>query len=262
MVERIFFELPDNVKLSGTKYGSGKDKILFTPGLCSDDRVYQKFLQGLSERGFTVYSFSYRGTGSPGQFDISQNLIDLEHVAKQLAGDGKIAIVAHSLGASLTLKLADKSPQTISSAYLLAPYLGISLMPSPLRISYRLVKPIWKWPLINTLGIGIGILIAKSKGYKFGKRALDIIMDTAKMEIGIPQIPHVVVAPDKDRMLGRKHYKLRDLNYSEIAAGLRHSFNIKDRFLNIKGKKPFAEDCLPALTASIAAFFEKHPVGC
>jgi pimeloyl-ACP methyl ester carboxylesterase len=262
MVERIFFELPGNVRLSGTKYGKGKDKILFAPGFCADDRIYQRFLQELSERGYTVFTFSYRGTGSSGQFDIDQNLLDLEQVAKQLAGEGKIAVVGHSFGASLTLKLAKKSPQTISSAYLMAPYFGVSFMPSPMRISYKIVKPIWRLPVLNSIGVGIGIIVAKAKGYKFGSRALEIIMDTASMKVELPEVPHVVVSPGRDSMLGRRHYTFRHPEYSEMANKLRHSFNKKDHFLNIKGRRPFAQDCLDMLTSSIADFIEKHQKTC
>jgi pimeloyl-ACP methyl ester carboxylesterase len=262
MVETIFFELPGNVRLTGTKFGNGSKKILFAPGLCPDDKFYQKFLYELSERGFTVFTFSYRGTGSSGQFDLDQNLLDLEQVAKQLAGEGKIALVGHSLGASLTLKLAKKSPQTISSAYLMAPYFGVSFMPSPMRISYKIVKPIWRFPVLYSIGQAIGLVIAKIKGYRFGTRAFKIIMDIASIKIEMPEVPHVLVAPGRDYMFGKRHYKMRDLNYSEMANGLRHSFNKKDRFLNINGKKPFAQDCLVLLTESIAGFIGQYPNGC
>jgi pimeloyl-ACP methyl ester carboxylesterase len=252
MIKPISFEMPGNVRIAGTMYTSekSKGKILFVPGLRTDNWIYNDFLSELADKGFTVYTVNFRGTGlSAGKYDVQQNLLDLECVAKQLAVDGKIALVGHSLGAGLSLNVAKKYPEIISSAYVLGPYLGISFRPTIERIGHKLIGPIWQRPVIKPVCKSIAHIVSNMKGHKFGNRAFEIVMDVANFEVELPDVPHAFVIPSRDITVGKKRHNLRGKDYSHVAKGMRHTFNTDENI-----HRQFAQDCLLPLVTSIAGF--------
>lgn len=135
-VERIVFKVPERrgsdrrIQLEGLVLepnGHSKGTILFVQGLPGGNGI-AGFLEPLAEE-FTLVTYRHRGIGeSEGR--ISRHGGDDVINVLGVSGVRKAALVAHSMGAAFALQAAAESPRSVSSVYLINPYLGPDFLPA------------------------------------------------------------------------------------------------------------------------------------
>jgi predicted alpha/beta hydrolase len=103
------FAATDGFTLHGTLYEGGADAILVASALGVKRRYYDAFAQSAVARGFTVFTFDYRGIGdsrpkSLRGFHASMHdwgALDLPAAIDQLKGARSITLVGHSAGGQI-----------------------------------------------------------------------------------------------------------------------------------------------------------------
>jgi len=103
------FAATDGFTLHGTLYEGGADEILIASALGVKRRYYDAFAQAAVARGFTVFTFDYRGIGesrpsSLRGFKASMHdwgALDLPAAIDQLKGARSITLVGHSAGGQI-----------------------------------------------------------------------------------------------------------------------------------------------------------------
>ena len=114
--EDIFIDTADGLKLHGWKLhadvqqveGKTAGNILFFHGNGDNVSTQLPNTFWLAKAGYDVYVFDYRGYGrSQGEAELDAVITDMElmiaHVVNQLAGDEKLIVMGHSLGASMSI---------------------------------------------------------------------------------------------------------------------------------------------------------------
>jgi len=103
------FAATDGFTLHGTLYEGGADAILIASALGVKRRYYDAFAHAAVARGFTVFTFDYRGIGesrpsSLRGFNASMHdwgALDLPAAIDQLKGARSITLVGHSAGGQI-----------------------------------------------------------------------------------------------------------------------------------------------------------------
>ncbi len=114
--EDIFIDTADGLKLHGWKLhadvqpleGKTAGNILFFHGNGDNVSTQLPNTFWLAKAGYDIYVFDYRGYGrSQGEAELDAVITDMElmiaYVANQLAGDEKLIVMGHSLGASMSI---------------------------------------------------------------------------------------------------------------------------------------------------------------
>lgn len=270
-VEKHFFNVPESresdrrIQLEGLvlEPHSPKGKLIFVQGFQGSFGFYEEFLRQLAER-FVVITYYQRGTGNSEGSLIAQGGNDLVSIIASEGvkeKDGKVAVVAHSMGAAFSLQAAAKAPETILSAYLINPYLGSEFLPGTRRYG-----PAVLWALSHT---GIVTVAARTVPSERWQHKLGLLIRSNKMaKIKVPKglhgIPAAFALADYDQVLGtvnnerRYDYLVRKVKES-VPEAKDFSFTIRglNHFLTAPGEGwPFARRASTTFISSVVKFAE------
>jgi pimeloyl-ACP methyl ester carboxylesterase len=113
----------DGGELAYLQQGSGNARLLFVHGWQADHTVWDDVIAGLGPAGQSV-AVDLRGSGSSngagGPHSLERFAADLRELVDAL-GVGPVVVVAHSMGATVALRLAVDAPETVSGLILIAP---------------------------------------------------------------------------------------------------------------------------------------------
>lgn len=105
-------------------HGRGSVRALLLHGWFDDGRVFETVLAALDPEVFKIAVMDYRGYGDssamPGPFDISTAAVDAEQLADHL-GWGQFAVIGHSMGGKVALRLAANRPTRVTRILALTP---------------------------------------------------------------------------------------------------------------------------------------------
>jgi pimeloyl-ACP methyl ester carboxylesterase len=117
------FRASDGAELAYLEQGSGNARLLFVHGWQADHTVWDDVISGLGPEMQSV-AVDLRGSGSSNGASGPRNLerfaADLRELVDAL-GSGPVVAVAHSMGATVALRLAVDAPETVSGLILIAP---------------------------------------------------------------------------------------------------------------------------------------------
>ena len=117
------FRASDGAELAYLEQGSGKARLLFVHGWQADHSVWAEVISGLGPRAQSV-AVDLRGSGSSngacGPRNLERFAADLRELVDAL-GIGPVVVVAHSMGATVALRLALDAPEAVSGLILIAP---------------------------------------------------------------------------------------------------------------------------------------------
>ncbi len=228
-----------DISLEGTifepKYEKPDSLIIFTPGISSTYRDYQKFLlEPLAEEA-RVLTYNLRGHGkSEGKFDPPILVEDLENIVKQQVTP--VVLLGQSIGAGISAAAA-KTQGNVCGVYMINPYLDPEFL-SDTQLKYVSLAQKSTYTGLPTLIDPI--LHHLFKGFHNRRPIRDFgSLKKVKLSESIDDIPISWIISDKDEVLGtidnQEHYsKIRQilsLHYpnstdrSELAQGLNHCLN-------------------------------------
>jgi lysophospholipase len=132
---------------------SFKADLLLLNGRTEFMEKYAETIGELNGRGFTVFSFDWRGQGLSSRAlanrhkghveDFSQYLADLDRFVAQvvcLRRQGSLIALAHSMGGHLLLRYLHEHPKMVDRAVLSAPMIDIATFPLPRILARWLVQ--------------------------------------------------------------------------------------------------------------------------
>lgn len=116
--------------------GKGEIAILFVPGFAVGPRLYRHFVPYFAERGFACKAMRLPGFGDPLERAAQVTRADWLNAVRAAAetlreGRAAVWIVAHSLGAAVTVRLLQDSNVPVDGVILLAPLIEVSDERSP-----------------------------------------------------------------------------------------------------------------------------------
>lgn len=116
--------------------GEGDVAILFVPGFASPPALYRHFVSHFADLGFACRAMRLPGFGETVEQAAEVTRADwIEAVRREAAGlredRDRVWIVAHSLGAAITLRALHDDPELADGLVLLAPLLRVSAARSP-----------------------------------------------------------------------------------------------------------------------------------
>jgi alpha-beta hydrolase superfamily lysophospholipase len=122
--------------------GQPKAVIAIVHGLGSHSALFNKAVQYLRDRGYTIYAFDLRGHGrSPGQrghintwAEFRADLSAFLQLIREKEGDYPCFLWGHSLGGAIALDYALRFPENLQGAIVTAPAIG-QVGVSPIRIA-------------------------------------------------------------------------------------------------------------------------------
>jgi 3-oxoadipate enol-lactonase len=117
------FGASDGAEIGYSVQGSGNARLLFVHGWQADHSVWDDVIAGLGPTAQSV-AVDLRGSGSSngarGPHNLERFAADLRELVDEL-GIGPVVVVAHSMGATVALRLAVDAPRTVSGLILVAP---------------------------------------------------------------------------------------------------------------------------------------------
>ncbi len=117
------FRASDGAELAYLEQGSGNARLLFVHGWQADHSVWAEVISGLGPRAQSV-AVDLRGSGSSngacGPRNLERFAADLRELVDAL-GIGPVVVVAHSMGATVALRLALDAPEAVRGLILIAP---------------------------------------------------------------------------------------------------------------------------------------------
>jgi pimeloyl-ACP methyl ester carboxylesterase len=117
------FRASDGAELAYLEQGSGDVRLLFVHGWQADHTVWDDVISALRP-GVQSVAVDLRGSGSSngarGPHNLERFAADLRELVDAL-GTAPVVIVAHSMGATVALRLALDAPETVSGLILVAP---------------------------------------------------------------------------------------------------------------------------------------------
>ncbi|EPG75407.1 putative lysophospholipase [Leptospira fainei serovar Hurstbridge str. BUT 6] len=120
--EPKFALLPSGIRLAYDKFpGKHKIPLFCIHGLTGNLRNFEPIAHTLSKKGITVITYDLRGRGHSdkpeGEYSARIHARDLKDLA-QVLGYKRIAVLSHSLGCWVALRLAELSPQLLEKVIL------------------------------------------------------------------------------------------------------------------------------------------------
>jgi lysophospholipase len=129
----------DGTRLRWAKLAPAKSHsdCILVGGFCEFIEKYFETIHDLGQRGFTVWTFDWRGQGGsqrpatdpyrPQPRDLARDVADLRDVTCLLGAKTRPRIViAHSMGAAIALKALSEQPTMFDAAVLCAPMLQVA----------------------------------------------------------------------------------------------------------------------------------------
>ena len=117
------FRASDGAELAYLEQGSGNARLLFVHGWQADHTVWDDVISGLGPAVQSV-AVDLRGSGSSdgacGPRNLERFAADLREIVDAL-GIAPVVVVAHSMGATVALRLAIDAPETVGGLILIAP---------------------------------------------------------------------------------------------------------------------------------------------
>jgi 3-oxoadipate enol-lactonase len=117
------FRASDGAELAYVEQGSGNARLLFVHGWQADRTVWSDVISALAPAVRSV-AVDLRGSGSSngarGPHNLKRFAADLHELIDAL-GIGPVVVVAHSMGATVALRLAVDAPETVGGLILIAP---------------------------------------------------------------------------------------------------------------------------------------------
>lgn len=115
--------LPSGIRISYRIFpGKSKVPLFCVHGLTGNLKNFEPIAQGLSKKGITVIVYDLRGRGNSDkpndEYSAKVHAQDLKDLSTIL-GYSKISILSHSLGAWITLRFAEKFPNSLEKAVLI-----------------------------------------------------------------------------------------------------------------------------------------------
>jgi len=152
--------------------GAARGNLLFLGGRGDFVEKYLEALAHWHEAGWALAGFDWRGQGGSGRYladplichipDFEPLLGDLDAFVRGWTAEtqGPHVVVAHSMGAQLTLRLLARRPGLVDAAVLMAPMVGIRPLPAPLArtvarlaiLAGRRERRIWEKDIGNVGG--------------------------------------------------------------------------------------------------------------
>ncbi len=105
----VTFVTSDNVRLTGTAFGSGMAGVVLAHMLGGDRSDWTPFARLVAREGYTVLAFDFRGHGkSPGSFDEAVLDRDVRAAAEFLRSQGiaRVALIGASMGGTASIKVS------------------------------------------------------------------------------------------------------------------------------------------------------------
>lgn len=284
-VERHFFKVPEKrrsdklISLDRQVFEPTHPAgtIIFAPGFGAGNLdFYDEFLTGVADRGFRVVTFSYRGAGSSqGSFNSAASVNDLETIVRQVKGEDKVALMAHSLGAAYTVKAAQEIPNSVSSVYLFNPCLSPSFLPiiaplptpTPVRPGLWVLYFLSRTPLRKKAEKVVNEWYQKKSGHQLGGNTFLALAEITRAKYHkIPlKMPLGFVLTDTDWDLGtlRNASRYRSLvrkieNLGETVEDQSYLISGLNHRLNNSLNKPFAQDCHELLVHTATQFAQRY----
>lgn len=103
----------DGLRLSGHVFGGGQDAVILAHMYPDDQTQWYPFALFLSELGYQVLTFDFRGFGeSEGQIDVARNYRDIQAAVTLLKNRGgrNIYLIGASMGGTASLKALTLGP--------------------------------------------------------------------------------------------------------------------------------------------------------
>lgn len=161
-------ERPGGVRIRAAIFGArqggdglGRRRCLLLHGYTEFIEKHLETVTELTGRGFEVATFDWRGQGLStraladrhrGHIDrMETHLEDLQAVVDSIEGfrDGRLTVVAHSMGGHIALRHCIAAPDRVARAVLIAPMLGIGRPGLPTGLARLLVEGFCRTPLLE-----------------------------------------------------------------------------------------------------------------
>lgn len=278
--------ITDDVVFSDAPLGS----IYFVHGISACWEDYTPLLVPLAN-SFNVYAYNQRGhAGAPGKFDPRTAADDLESIIEK-ERDGRVGILAHSLGGGLATVVAKRfqeKGEPIDGIFMLEPYLGLRFLRRPQRYGVKMLKAVQ--PALKIIDRFLNMAERLRRNLGFHQRdVLDSFASMSDMHardsIGVRSRVGYILT-ENDRVLGTNHQSHyfacmeilkalfpHGLNYTHTAIShLNHCLNVDVKgdptslvpFLKRQSGVPEREAQRDYVIGSIYSFFkyafeaEKH----
>jgi esterase/lipase len=142
----VTFAAADGITLHGTLFGKGAAGVVLAPMYIGGEDAWFPFAQMLSENGYRVLTFNYRGYGeSEGSRDVTQAAVDVTATVDFLGANdvSPVVIIGAGIGGSAGVKAASQDSTLAGIAAISAPRSFQGLEVADEELSALTIPSLW-----------------------------------------------------------------------------------------------------------------------